>query len=88
MADAWIEDKYPIKELWRLLCEPSLISGPWIPYEGHARVYNHLGQPIAQAFSQEEMATEEARLVSLGWKLSDPERQFPPDWFTWKEEDR
>lgn len=77
-----------IEKCWDVLSNPPQIAGPWVPlppYQGCPKAvyrYNHIGQPLAMALTQEEVVTEDARLERLGYFLTDKDRQIPVSWWS------
>lgn len=94
MFDAGIHSKNgflpTVQQVWLLLSGlvTLQIAGPWVPLGlddneklrgvGRYSASRHL---IAQAIKQSDIAKEDARLISLGWFLTDNDRSVPENWF-------
>lgn len=77
-----------IEKCWLTINDPPLIAGPWVPLGPYRNApcgvyrYNHIGQPLAMALSQEEVVSEDVRLEKLGYFLTDKDRQIPASWWS------
>lgn len=71
-----------IEEAWRLISNPPMIAGPWVPCNGKCYRYNHLGHPLTCVSSAQEVVAEDHRLEALGYQLTDKGRVLPEHFFT------